>query len=83
MEASFGHDALISIIVHLVCMAVAFWALQALHFEKLLKSGRIFQARVLYILLTIVIGSAAGNFFLDYILWSRQLPLILQFVIYL
>jgi uncharacterized integral membrane protein (TIGR02327 family) len=73
----FGQQALISIITNLVFIAVAWWALQALNFEKLLRANRVFQARLLYILLAIVIGSSVGNFFLDYLLWSQQLPLIL------
>ena len=77
MVSQFGHEALISIISHLVFMAVAFWALQALNFEKFLRANHVFQARLLYILLTIVIGSVVSNFFLDYLLWSQQLKFLL------
>lgn len=68
-----GQQALISIISHLVFIGLTFWALQALHFDKLLSANRVFQARVLYIILTIAIGSSVSNFFLDYLNWSRQL----------
>ncbi|WP_144460111.1 DUF1146 family protein [Siminovitchia fortis] len=68
-----GQQALISISSHLVFIGFTFWALQALHFDKLLSAGRVFQARVLYIFLTIAIGSSVSNFFLDYLHWSRQL----------
>lgn len=78
ITADFGQQALISIMSHLVFIALAWWALQALRLDQLLKPNRVVQARVLYILLSIVIGSAASNFFLDYLLWSQQLPLILQ-----
>ncbi len=80
MIAGFGQQALISIISHLLFIAISFWALQALHFERLLKGNRVFQARLLFILLSITIGSTVSNFFLDYLLWSQRLPLILQFV---
>lgn len=74
----FGQMALISILSHLVFIALSWWALQAVRLEKLLKPNHVFQARLLYILLAIFIGSSVSNFFLDYLGWSRQLPLILQ-----
>lgn len=80
MVSEFGQQAMISIISHLFFIVITFWALGALNFEKLLKPNRVLQARVLYILITIAIGSAISNFFLDYLLWSKQLPLIFQFV---
>lgn len=78
MLTNFGQQALLSIISHLAFIAVAWWALQALNYEKILRANRVFQARLLYILLAIVIGTAVSNFFLDYIVWAQQLPLILQ-----
>lgn len=78
MVASFGHQALISIISHIIFIFVAWWALQSLNFEKFIRANRVVQARLLYVLLAIVIGSTVSNFFLDYLLWSQQLPLIFQ-----
>ncbi|RDI41606.1 DUF1146 family protein [Falsibacillus pallidus] len=83
MVSQFGHEALISIISQLVFMAVAFYALQALNFEKLIRANRVFQARLLYIVLTIALGTILSNFFLDYLLWSKQLQFLLQFVSFL
>ena len=74
----FGQIALVSILSHIVFIAVAWYALQAVRLEKLLKPNHVFQARLLYILLAIVIGSSVSNFFLDYLQWSKQLPLLLQ-----
>jgi uncharacterized integral membrane protein (TIGR02327 family) len=73
-----GQIALGSIASHLVFIALSWWALQAIRLDKLLKPSHVFQARLLYILLAIVIGSSVSNFFLDYLQWSKQLPLILQ-----
>ncbi|AZU64542.1 DUF1146 family protein [Neobacillus mesonae] len=78
MVSDFGQMALVSIMSHLVFIAVAWWALQAINLEKLLRPNRVFQARLLYIVLAIFIGSSVSNFFLDYLQWSRQLPLIFQ-----
>ncbi|MDR6999342.1 DUF1146 family protein [Neobacillus niacini] len=74
----FGQIALISILSHLVFIALSWWALQAIRLEKVLKANHVFQARLLYILLAIFLGSTVSNFFLDYLQWSQQLPMIFQ-----
>ncbi|MFS0821366.1 DUF1146 family protein [Bacillus sp. 1P02SD] len=78
MLAGFGYQALISIISHLLFIAVTWWALQSIRYEHLVKPNHVFQVRVLLILVTIAIGSTVSNFFLDYLLWSQQLPTILD-----
>jgi uncharacterized integral membrane protein (TIGR02327 family) len=72
----YSQIALISMVVNLAFMIVTWWALQALNIEKLIKPGKVIQARLLLILLTIAIGSMVSSFFLDYFLWSQQLPML-------
>lgn len=72
--AIYAANSLVSIISHLVFIALAWWALQAVNFEKFLRPNRVFQARILLILLSIIVGSLVSNFFLDYLFWSQQLP---------
>ncbi|MEH7303710.1 DUF1146 family protein [Neobacillus drentensis] len=78
MISDFGQNAVLSILSHLVFITISWWALQAIRLDQLLKPNRVFQARLLYILLAIIIGSSVSNFFLDYLQWSQQLPLLLQ-----
>lgn len=80
MISAIGPFALTSIISHLAFISLAWWALQALKFDHLLRANRVLQARVLYILTSIALGSTVSNFFLDYLQWSQQLPLILQII---
>jgi uncharacterized integral membrane protein (TIGR02327 family) len=80
MISAIGPFALTSIISHLAFISLAWWALQALKFDNLLRANRVLQARVLYILTSIALGSTISNFFLDYLQWSQQLPLILQII---
>ncbi|WML55245.1 DUF1146 family protein [Neobacillus sp. PS3-12] len=80
MVNDFGQDALLSLLSHLVFIAISWWALQAVRLDKLIKPNHVFQARLLYIILAIIIGSSVSNFFLDYYQWSKQLPLILQYI---
>jgi uncharacterized integral membrane protein (TIGR02327 family) len=81
MISGFGQQAIISILSHLAFIAITFWSLQAFHIEKLLKPNRVFQVRVLIILITIAIGSAVSNFFLDYLTWAQQLPMLFQMIL--
>ncbi|MCD7034646.1 DUF1146 family protein [Metabacillus sp. GX 13764] len=69
-----GQGALVGLISHLFFIAVTWWALQAVNFEKFIKKNRIVQARILLILLTVAIAALVSNFFMDYYDWSRQLP---------
>ena len=74
MIADFGQQALISIISHLLFISITWWALQSLNFEKFLKPNHVIQARLLLIFITIAIGATVSNFFLDYMIWSGQIP---------
>ncbi|SOC34743.1 DUF1146 family protein [Ureibacillus acetophenoni] len=71
---SLGMDAAISIFSHIFFIGVTFYALQAFRMEQLFKKGRTFQIQLIYILLSIAIGSSVSNFILDITGWSRQLP---------
>ncbi|MEK5429811.1 DUF1146 family protein [Lysinibacillus sp. FSL R7-0073] len=69
-----GQEALLGILSHLFFIAITFYALQAFMTEKLFKKNRVFQIQLIYILLSIVIGSAVSNFFLQISNWSGKLP---------
>ncbi|MDX8363715.1 DUF1146 family protein [Cytobacillus sp. IB215665] len=70
---NYGIDALVSILSHLIFITITWWALQSLNYEKIFKKNRVIQARTLFILITIAIGSTISNFFLDYLFWSKQI----------
>lgn len=74
METMIGQQALISIFSHIFFTGVAFYALRAVMFEKWIRKHNVLQAQILYIFLSIVIGSTVSNFFLSISSWSRQLP---------
>ncbi|WP_239255171.1 DUF1146 family protein [Listeria ilorinensis] len=61
------------LISHLLFIVITFWALQALNYEKFLKKNRVIQARLLFAILSIVIGYTLSNFFLEYLEASKQL----------
>ncbi|NYF23504.1 putative integral membrane protein (TIGR02327 family) [Sporosarcina sp. JAI121] len=74
MDGIMSYQPLLAIVSHTVFIAVAFFALQAIMPEKIIKKNRVFQAQLLYILLSIAIGSTVSNFFLELSYWSGRLP---------
>lgn len=71
-----GVQAGIAIVSHLVFIAISFYALQAVRLDMIFHKGKTFQIQLMYIILSIVLGSALSNFFLDFTGFSKQLPYI-------
>ncbi|GLC87917.1 DUF1146 family protein [Lysinibacillus piscis] len=69
-----GQGAVLGIVSHIFFIGVTFYALQALMVDKLFKKNKVFQIQLMYILLSIAIGSAVSNFFLQISKWSGKLP---------
>lgn len=76
MEGMFGFQPLLAIISHIFFIGVAFYALQAIMPEKIVRKNRVFQAQILFIFLSIMIGTSVSNFFLEISYWSGRLPLM-------
>ncbi|WP_033540899.1 DUF1146 family protein [Planococcus sp. CAU13] len=74
METMIGQQALLSIFSHIFFTGVSFYALRAVMFETWIHKHHVLQAQILYIFLSIVIGSTVSTFFLNISSWSRQLP---------
>ena len=68
-----GQQALFGLLSHIFFSGIAFYALQCLRLEQLFKKGRTFQIQLVYILFSILIGSAVSDFFINFSTWSRQL----------
>lgn len=73
LEYSLGLTGLLSILVALVCMALAWWALQQFRFDLFLKQPKSPAAKMLQVLLAIALGYQVARFVLDYFNWSNML----------
>lgn len=76
MDGVFAFQPLLAIISHVFFIGVSFYALQALMLDKIIKKNRVFQAQILYIFLSIIIGATVSNFFLELSYWSGRLPFL-------
>lgn len=73
MENMFGYNPLLAIISHIFFIGASFYALQALIPAKIIRKNHVFQAQILFIFLSIMIGSSVSNFFLEISYWSGRL----------
>ncbi|WP_318617016.1 DUF1146 family protein [Sporosarcina sp. YIM B06819] len=76
MTSMMAFQPLLAIVSHIFFIGISFYALQAIMPEKIIKKNRVMQAQLLFILLSIAVGSAVSNFFLEISYWSGRLPFI-------
>ena len=68
-----GEQAVMAILVNIFFIGISFYALQCVMVDKFIKKNHVFQAQLLFMLMSIVIGSLVANFFLNLTSWSTQL----------
>ncbi|MDS9472267.1 DUF1146 family protein [Sporosarcina pasteurii] len=78
MSSMFGFQPLLAIFSHIFFIGVSFYALQAIMPEKIIRKNRVFQAQILFIFLSIMMGWSVSNFFLEISYWSGRLPTLFQ-----
>ncbi|WP_172371375.1 DUF1146 family protein [Sporosarcina jiandibaonis] len=76
MDGMFGFQPLLAIISHIFFVGVSFYALQSLMPEKIIRKNKVFQAQILFIFLSIMIGTSVSNFFLEISYWSGRIPIM-------
>ncbi|MFD2922948.1 DUF1146 family protein [Halobacillus naozhouensis] len=73
MDQFLLQDALLSMTSHIIFIIITWKVLQAVNLDAFFRKGRVFEIRVLMILITIAIATSVSNFFLDLINWSNSL----------
>lgn len=71
-----GMAGIFNIVLTVVCIWLAWRALQALKLDAFLKNPRSGQARGLLLLAAVVLGHSLARFILDYLAWSTQIRLL-------
>lgn len=61
----------IKAILYIVAVPTILYALDSLNYEKFLKANKIFQARLLFFIMTIALSYLVVNFFYDFFLNSQ------------
>lgn len=71
-----GVSGLLSIVVSLACIALAWWALQHVKLDLVVRNPKSPQGKVLHLLLAVVLGRFVAEFLIDYITWSQMIRYI-------
>ena len=66
-------NTVLSLLIYVIAIYVAWWALLPVKWDKLLNQVRSPQAAVLRVLVAVVFGSLIAQFFLEYIRLAQTL----------
>lgn len=61
----------IKALLYIICVPLVLYALQSINYEKFLKSNKINQARILFLMLSLGISYLCVNFFYDFFINTR------------
>ena len=68
-----GQMAMISLLSHIFFIVITWKVIMSLNLDPLIRKGKVVEARILIVFLTIVIGSGISRFFLEILQWSQDL----------
>lgn len=69
---SIGQTAIIGMISHVMFIYFTWRLLQAVNLGPLLKKGRVSEANILLMFISIAVGAGVSRFFLDILRWSQD-----------
>lgn len=69
-----GQLAIVGILSHIIFIYLTWRVIvAAINIEPLIRKGRVTEARIFILFISIVIGSGVSRFFLDILQWSQDL----------
>ncbi|MGV3096477.1 MULTISPECIES: DUF1146 family protein [Staphylococcus] len=73
-----GQFAIIHLVLHVLCICIAYWALNSLKLDQIFKKGYATQVQVCLMFLAILLGTAVSNFLIDLLQFSTQVKFLFQ-----
>ncbi|MCI3141027.1 DUF1146 family protein [Staphylococcus haemolyticus] len=73
-----GQFAIVHLILHVLCICIAYWALNALKLDQFFKKGYATQVQVCLMFLAVLLGTAVSNFLIDLLQFSTQVKFLFQ-----
>ena len=70
--------SIVHLILHVICICIAYWALNAVRLDQFFKKGYPLQIQICMIFLAILLGTAVSNFIVDLLQFSTQVKYLLQ-----
>ncbi|WP_166243562.1 DUF1146 family protein [Paenibacillus turpanensis] len=72
-QSFLGYSGIVYIVLNLICIAAAWWALQAVRVDVLLFRPNGARAKALLIMVSIVLGHGLAGFLIQYMGWTSLL----------
>lgn len=73
-----GQFAIIHLVLHVLCICIAYWALNSLKLDQFFKKGYATQVQVCLMFLAILLGTSVSNFLIDLLQFSTQVKFLFQ-----
>ncbi|MFQ3905783.1 DUF1146 family protein [Staphylococcus sp. Mo2-7] len=73
-----GQFSVVHLILHVLCICLAYWALNSIRLEQFFKKGYPTQVQICMIFLAILLGTAVSNFIVDLLQFSTQIKYLAQ-----
>ena len=73
-----GQFAIVHLILHVLCICIAYWALNSLKLDQFFKKGYATQVQVCLMFLAVLLGTAVSNFLIDLLQFSTQVKFLFQ-----
>ncbi|MCC3662463.1 DUF1146 family protein, partial [Staphylococcus haemolyticus] len=73
-----GQFAIVHLILHVLCICIAYWALNSLKLDQFFKKGYATQVQVCLMFLAVLLGTAVSNFLIDLLQFSTQVKFFLK-----
>ncbi|MCC3722515.1 DUF1146 family protein [Staphylococcus haemolyticus] len=74
-----GQFAIVHLILHVLCICIAYWALNSLKLDQFFKKGYATQVQVCLMFLAVLLGTAVSNFLIDLLQFSTQVKFLFQY----
>ena len=73
-----GQFAIVHLILHVLCICIAYWALNALKLDQFFFFCYASQVQVCLMFLAVLLGTAVSNFLIDLLQFSTQVKFLFQ-----
>ena len=73
-----GQFAIVHLILHVLCICIAYRALNSLKLDQFFKKGYATQVQVWLMFLAVLLGTAVSNFLIDLLQFSTQVKFLFQ-----
>ncbi|WP_328794775.1 DUF1146 family protein [Jeotgalicoccus meleagridis] len=76
MDIGYSQLALMHIILHFLCILLAFWVLKGVRIEFIFRQGEVGRSRLMMLLLSVLIGTGLSNFIMDVFRYTQETALM-------